>query len=112
MGKLNKAKIVRGILFFAICFLGFVTRVQAQVKVIENKNFTFNIIPYFRTDLVTLKNNIYLDSKNSDDSSTYLGIDYSLGFDLQFKGSGPHAYLKLERNGPYDYDAPVFIHIP
>ena len=63
-----------------------------------------------RTDLISFKNVVDLDSANSQDSTTYLGIDYSLGFNLNFKEEGPRFYLKLERNGPYDYDAPLFIH--
>lgn len=84
--------------------------VRAEVKVMETDGYVFSIIPYLRLDLVTLKNAVDLDSKNSDDTSTYLGLDYSLGFDLKSRDSGPEFFLKLERNGPYDYDAPLFIH--
>ena len=66
--------------------------------------------PYLRTDVVTLKNNLSLNSKNKDDSTTYLGLDYSAAFDLKFKDKGPEFYLKLERFGPYNYDASVAIH--
>ncbi|MCX5696786.1 MAG: hypothetical protein NTU54_02235 [Candidatus Omnitrophica bacterium] len=109
MQKNKKRAIAKGVLYFVICFFGFVIPASAEVAVADNKNLTFNILPYLRTDVVTLKNNIGLDSRNKDDSSTYFGVDYSLGFDLKFKDSGPEAYLKLERNGPYDYDAPLFI---
>lgn len=98
------------ILFFIICFISFVIPASAEMQLMENKNLTFNIIPYFRADVVKLKNNVTLDSANKDDSPTYLGIDYSLGFDLQFKDGGPQAYLKMERNGPYLYDAPIWVY--
>ena len=65
---------------------------------------------YLRTDLVSFKNVVNLDSHNKDDQTTYLGIDYSFALSADFKESGNKAYLKLERNGPYDYDAPLFIH--
>lgn len=97
-------------LIFAASILGPAVCARAEVKVGEIKDYVFSITPYLRTDIVTLKNNVDLDSKNSDDSTTYLGIDYSLAFDLKSKSSGPQLYLKFERNGPYDYDAPLFIH--
>lgn len=65
---------------------------------------------YLRLDLVHFKNVVTLDSHNKDDHTTYLGIDYSLAFSADFKDSQNKFYLKLERNGPYDYDAPLFIH--
>jgi len=104
-----KAKIRRIIFFAASCFFC-ADLACAEIPLGETNNFIFSISPYLRTDVVTLKNNLYLDNKNKDDSSTYLGIDYSLGFDLKYKENGPEAYLRLERNGPYDYDAPLFIH--
>jgi hypothetical protein len=86
-----------------------VTCAHAEIKVCETADSVFSIIPYLRVDTVILKNTVDLDSKNSDDSTGYLGIDYSLGFDWKSKSAGPRAFLKLERNGPYDYDAPLFI---
>lgn len=83
---------------------------KAKIKLFENNQFMFNFSSYFRADLVTFKNHIDLDNKNSDDTSTYLGIDYSLAFDLKSKDSGPEVFIKFERNGPYDYDAPVLLH--
>ena len=65
---------------------------------------------YFRADLVSFKNVVDLDSHNKDDHTAYLGIDYSLALKADFKDSGNKFYFKLERNGPYDYSAPVFIH--
>lgn len=79
-------------------------------SLIENENFALNMDAYFRTDVVGFKNVVDLDSANSDDKSTYLGIDYSLGLGAEFKNSDTKLYLKLERNGPYDYSAPLFVH--
>lgn len=83
---------------------------KAEIKIAEIKDYIFNLIPYLRTDVVTLKNNVDLDNKNNDDTTTYIGIDYSLGFDLKSKDSGPQVFVRFERNGPYDYDAPIFMH--
>jgi hypothetical protein len=76
----------------------------------DTENSIFSVDAYLRTDLVSFKNVVSLNSANKDDRSTYLGIDYSLGFQSKFKNDGPILYLKLERNGPYDYNAPLFIH--
>jgi len=77
---------------------------------LETEDFNFSIDTYLRTDLITFKNIVDLDSDNSDDTTAYLGIDYSLGFGLESKNNGAKFYLKLERNGPGDYDAPLFVH--
>ena len=76
----------------------------------ETENLILSMDSYLRTDLITFKNVVDLDSANSQDSTTYLGLDYSLAFNLNFKEEDQRLYLKLERNGPFDYDAPVFIH--
>ncbi|MBI4981971.1 MAG: alginate export family protein [Candidatus Omnitrophica bacterium] len=94
-----------------LCFIFlFISSVEAQIRVVENDALAFSLSPYLRTDAVTLKNVVSLDSKNKDDSTTYLGIDYSLGLDLKLKQLDSEAFIKFERNGPYDYDAPVAIH--
>jgi len=80
------------------------------VPLVETKDFIFSIDSYVRTDVVSFNNGVDLDSANKDDATTYLGLDYSVGFHLQFKEDNPQLYLKIERNGPYDYDAPLFIH--
>jgi len=77
---------------------------------LETENFVLSIDSYLRNDIVSFKNVVDLDSSNSDDSTTYLGIDYNLGFKSEFKNGGPQFYLKLERNGPGDYNAPLFVH--
>lgn len=77
---------------------------------LETKDFALSMDMYFRQEVVTFKNVVDLDSGNSDDSSTYLGIDYHLGFRSEFKNNDAVLYLKLERNGPWDYDAPLFTH--
>jgi hypothetical protein len=76
----------------------------------ETDQFVLSVDTYLRTDLVSFKNVVDLDSSNSDDSTTYLGIDYSLGVGLESPDKEKRFYLKLERNGPYDYDAPLFVH--
>lgn len=95
-----------------ILFIGifFITRTGYCQSIFETENFTFSLDTYLRKDLVTFKNVVDLDSANSDDTATYFGIDYNLGFNFKFKDEGPKFYLKLERNGPYDYDAPCFAH--
>lgn len=65
---------------------------------------------YLRQDIVTFKNVADLDSKNSDDTTIYFGIDYSIGLNFESPEKDLKFYFKLERNGPYDYDAPLFIH--
>ncbi len=76
----------------------------------ENENFALSLEAYLRTDLVTFKNVVDLDSSLKDDSTAYLGLDYSLGFNLESKDKERKFFLKLERNGPCDYDAPLFVH--
>lgn len=80
------------------------------LSLLETKDFALSMDTYLRNDLVTLKNFVDLDSANSDDTTTYLGIDYSLAFLSEFKNRNAKFYLKLERNGPFDYDAPLFVH--
>lgn len=76
----------------------------------ETGNSVFFIDGYLRNDLVAFKNIFSLNSGNTDDTTAYMGIDYSLAFRSEFKDGGPKFYLKLERNGPFDYDAPLFVH--
>lgn len=78
--------------------------------VLETENFIFSMSGYARSDVVSFKNVVDLDSDNKDDTATYLGIDYSLAFASEFKEGGQKFFLKLERNGPFDYNAPLFIH--
>jgi len=78
--------------------------------VLDAKNFMFSVDTYLRTDAVTWRNVTSLNDGNKDDRTAYLGIDYNFALDWEFKNNGPHYYIKLERNGPYDYDAPLFIH--
>ncbi|MFH0826873.1 MAG: hypothetical protein V1923_03175 [Candidatus Omnitrophota bacterium] len=76
----------------------------------ETKDFVLSLDSYFRTDLVSFKNTVDLDSHNKDDSTAYLGLDYSFGFNLESKDKEKRFFLKLERNGPCDYSAPLFVH--
>jgi hypothetical protein len=79
-------------------------------SLLETDGFNLSMNTYLRNDVVSFKNVVGLDSHNKNDQTTYFGIDYSLGFNLDLKPQGQKFYLKLERNGPYDYDAPLFIH--
>ena len=79
-------------------------------ELLNTEQVALGLNTYLRTDLVSFKNVVDLDSHNKDDQTTYLGIDYSLAFSADFKDSGNKFFLKLERNGPYDYSAPLFIH--
>ncbi|MBU1870217.1 MAG: alginate export family protein, partial [Candidatus Omnitrophica bacterium] len=96
-------------LFFGAIFFFFCQKCFSYT-VHESKDLSFVLDTYFRADSITLKNTATLDSHNEEDHCSYLGIDYSLGFRLDYKNDGPKFYLKIERNGPYDYDAPVWIH--
>jgi hypothetical protein len=94
------------------CCIGLL-RVQcscAAAPCFENEHFLFNIETYLRTDVVSFKNTVDLDSDNKEDAGAYIGLDYSVGFYAECKDWDTKLYLKLERNGPTDYDAPVFVH--
>lgn len=95
-----------------LCVLGifFLISPVYSYTISETENFIFSMGGYLRQDLVTFKNVVDLDSRNSGDTSAYLGIDYNLTLDFRQKDTEREFYLKLERNGPYDYGAPLFIH--
>lgn len=76
----------------------------------ETDNLSLSLGMYLRKDAVAFKNVTDLDSSNNDDSTAYLGIDYSFSLGLKYKKEGPEFYLKLERNGPSDYGAPLSVH--
>ena len=99
----------RRICFFLILVLSPVSAANGY-ELLNTEQLALGLDTYLRTDLVSLKNVVGLNSHNKDDQTTYLGIDYSFAFTGEFKDSGDKFYLKLERNGPYDYDAPLFIH--
>ncbi|MFA5092378.1 MAG: hypothetical protein WC543_00280 [Candidatus Omnitrophota bacterium] len=95
--------------FFIIFIFSFVSSAYAY-ELVNTQQLGLTLDTYFRADLVSFKNVVTLDSHNADDHTTYLGIDYSFALGADFKDSGNKAYIKLERNGPYDYSAPLFIH--
>lgn len=96
---------------FLPVFLIFLFAKQAYAELVwETPELTLSMSGCSRIDTVNLKNSVDLDSANSDDTSTYLGIDYNIAFSAKLKNSGTELYLKFERNGPTDYDAPVFTH--
>ena len=97
------------ICFFLILALGF-NSVVYSYELLNTEQLVLGLDTYLRTDLVSLKNVVGLNSHDLNSQTTYLGIDYSFAFSGELKDSGSKFYLKLERNGPYDYDAPLFIH--
>jgi hypothetical protein len=88
---------------------GFNPCVQAY-ELLNSEKVTLGLDTYLCADLVSFKNVVDLDSHNKDDHTTYLGIDYNFALNADFKGLGSKFYIKFERNGPYDYDVPLFIH--
>jgi len=95
-------------LFFLLFFL--LRGACFGAPLFETENFTVDLGVYSRTDVISFKNTVDLDSANSDDTTTYLGIDYSLSALVEPKTAGPTYFFKLERNGPGDYNAPLFAH--
>lgn len=100
---------LKKICFFLILSFSFIPFAHSY-ELLNTEQIALGLNTYLRTDLVSFKNVVDLDSHNKDDQTTYLGIDYSLAFSADFKDSGNKFFLKLERNGPYDYSAPLFIH--
>jgi len=97
-------------IFISLAGIFFITGPCHSAPLCETENFALLMDTYFRADLVSFDNVVDLDSANNQDSTTYLGIDYSLGFHFNLKEKDEQFYIKLERNGPYDYDAPLLIH--
>ncbi len=93
-----------------VLFSGPATPAMAEIKIMEGDSYVLETTPYERTDLIMLENTVDLDTKIRDDRVQYIGIDYALALDLKFKNDGPQIYFKLERYGPYAYDAPAIIH--
>lgn len=96
-------------MFFLTLSFSFISFAYSY-ELLNTEQVALGLNTYLRTDLVSFKNVADLDSHNKDDRTTYLGIDYSLSFSADFKGAGNKLFLKFERNGPYDYSAPLFIH--
>jgi hypothetical protein len=96
--------------FFVLIAAGCGSSAFAEISLVDNQEYAMTLSPSVRIDTVSLKNVVGLDSDNKDDTTTYLGYDYSVGLDVKRKTSDQEFFLKLESNGPYDYDAPLFIH--
>lgn len=94
-------------LSFGMCFS---LPVFAQIRLAGNTDYTLTMSPSVRTEIISLNNSTDLDSSNSDDRTTYFGLEYSLAFDLKSKDLGPQLYVRFNRSGPYGYGAPVFVH--
>jgi len=95
--------------FVLIFTLSFISSAYSY-ELLNTDQLALALDTYLRTDLISFKNVVDLDSHNKDDQTTYLGIDYSFALSADFKDSANKFYIKLERNGPYDYSAPIFIH--
>ena len=100
---------IKKVLLSLIIILNLIAKAHSY-ELFNTEQLALGIDTYFRADLVSFKNVVDLDSHNKDDHTVYLGIDYSFAFSADFKDSGNKFYIKLERNGPYDYSAPIFIH--
>lgn len=81
----------------------------AEVSIIKEKYYDAVMTFDERTDFVTMGNTVSLDNKVKDDKVFYVGLDYYVDFKLTCKDEGPEFYIKAERNGPYNYDAPIII---
>jgi len=88
----------------------FLTPCSYAWTVLESDAFALRLNSYLRQDFVTFKNVVSLDTHNPDDHTAYYGIDYSLSLLSEFKKQDASFFVKLERNGPYDYNAPLFVH--
>jgi hypothetical protein len=95
--------------FVSLALLSCPSPAFSEIKMAEGKNFTLTTSPYIRTDVIAIENNNDLDTRKRDDRVQYIGFDYSLAFDLAVKDAGPRFYFKVERNGLYDYDAPLIV---
>ncbi|HTZ11826.1 MAG TPA: hypothetical protein VMD04_05600 [Candidatus Margulisiibacteriota bacterium] len=100
---------LKGPLFLALS-LFFLLSSTCYATSAETASYSFTLEGYLRSDLISFKNVVDLDSHNKDDSTLYLGLDYSVGLKAVSKTGGADFFLKLERNGPFDYNAPLFIH--
>lgn len=98
----------KSLIFILVLF--FTKNLSFGFSLLDNENFALSLDTYLRTDVISFKNVVDLDSHNRDDHTIYLGVDYSLGFHFNLKERDQRLYLKLERNGPSDYSTPLFVH--
>jgi len=97
-------------ILFSLALILYVAPKVYGAELLNTEELLLALNTYLRMDLVNFKNVVGLDSHNKDDRTTYLGIDYSFALSADFKETQNKCFIKLERNGPYDYDAPLFIH--
>jgi len=95
----------RLIIIFLAVNIFFCSRYILAYPIFETEKLIFSGEGYLRFDSVNFNNVTDLDSANKADKRSYLGLDYSLSFKVQDKEDDSILFLKLERNGPYDYDA-------
>ncbi|MDD5254712.1 MAG: hypothetical protein PHR11_01505, partial [Candidatus Omnitrophica bacterium] len=103
------AKVVAFSLALSVALAVFITPCSA-FTFLDSEAILLTLDAYLRNDLVIFRNIVDLDNAISDDSTVYAGIDYNLALTLHAKESDAIFYVKAERNGPYDYDAPLFVH--
>lgn len=83
---------------------------SADVRMAEGEYYILEARPYVLTEFYMMENTVDLDTKIRDDRVQYIGIDYGLALDFKIKNGGLRIFFELERNGFYDYNAPVVIH--
>jgi hypothetical protein len=96
-------------LFFLAACLVFPFSRACCVELAATADFSYSLDGYLRSDLVSFKNPVDLDSHGKDDQTCYLGFDYGIGLKGVSQSAGPEFLIRLERNGPYDYNAPLFV---
>ena len=105
VGLLARAVIIVSCLFFlSVC------GARAEEIVAETDFSTLSAGAFVRTDFIMQENNLDLDTKIRDDRTQYIALDYNFTLDLKGKNAGPEFFIKIERNGLYDYDVPIIIH--
>lgn len=81
----------------------------SEVKLSEGESYVLEAASGVRTDFFMLENTVDLDTKQRDDRVEYIGLDYRFEFDFRMKDESLRLFVNLERNGFYDYDAPIVI---
>jgi hypothetical protein len=104
---MNNNKLVM-VLSAALFFLP-VCAAYSEVEIIKEKYYDATMSFYEMTDFVSMGNTVTLDNKAKDDKAVYFGLIYSADFKLTCKDDGPQFYVKAQRDGPYNYDAPIII---
>lgn len=98
-------------IFIAACFLALPACFSRAEEVVAETDFsTLSAGTVVRTDFIMQENNLDLDTKIRDDRTQYISLYYDFTIDLKAKNIPAEFFLKIEKIGLYDYDAPVIIH--